>query len=325
MPYDVIVLRPETDFKRVDAMPPGTFSVTYRTPDDPELPQLMKQARALVIPAVGARLPAALFEGSTVKLVQVTGAGVDRLDEPALKRLGIPVANVPGGSNSAVAEYAVTAASNLLRRMSWSDAQIKAGNYDAFRKRMMADNLAGIDGLMVGVVGMGVIGMAVAQAFHRAGARISYFDPVARDANAIAAMQARPLPLDEVLRSCDVVTLHMPLLPATRGMIGEKQLALMKDGAILINAARGGIVDEAALAARLESGRLGGAAVDVYSSEPPAADNPLLGLKGEAAQRLLLTPHIAGVTRQSAAFLFRAAWQNVTRALKGEPPANRVY
>jgi phosphoglycerate dehydrogenase-like enzyme len=325
MSIDVIVLRPEADFKRVDAMPPGIFSVTYRTPDDPELPQLMKQARVLVIPAVGAKLPAALFEDSTVKLVQVTGAGVDRLDEPALKRLGIPVANVPGGSNSAVAEYAVTAASNLLRRMSWSDAQIKAGNYEAFRKRMMADNLAGIDGLMVGVVGMGVIGMAVAQAFHRAGARISYFDPVARDANAIAAMQARSLPLDEVLRTCDVVTLHVPLLPATRGMIGEKQLALMQDGAILINAARGGIVDEAALAARLESGRLGGAAVDVYSSEPPAADNPLLGLKGEAAQRLLLTPHIAGVTRQSAAFLFRAAWQNVACALKGEPPANRVY
>jgi phosphoglycerate dehydrogenase-like enzyme len=325
MPYDVIVLRPEADFKRVDAMPPGAFSVTYRAPDDPELPQLLQQARVLLIPAVGPRLPAALFEGSTLKLVQVTGAGVDRLDEAALRRLGIPVANVPGGSNSAVAEYAVTAACSLLRRMSWSDAEIKAGNYDAFRKRMMADNLCGIDGLMVGVVGMGVIGLAVAQAFHRAGARISYHDPALRDAQAVAAMHAEALPLDALLRACDVVTLHVPLLPATRGLIGAQQLAQMKDGAILINAARGGIVDEAALAARLESGRLGGAAVDVYTSEPPAADNPLLRLGGEAAQRLLLTPHIAGVTRQSAAFLFRASWQNAARVLGGEAPVNRVY
>lgn len=325
MPYDVIVLRPEADFKRVDAMPPDTFSVTYRTPDDPELPQLMKQARALVVPAVGSKLPASLFADSTLKLVQVTGAGVDRLDEAALKRLGIPVANVPGGSNSAVAEYAVTATSSLLRRMTWSDAEIKAGNYDVFRKRMLAGNLAGIDGLTVGVVGLGVIGLAVAQAFHRAGARISYFDPAPRDEKAVAAMQATSLPLDQLLRACDVITLHVPLLPATRGLIGEQQLAMMKDGAILINAARGGIVDEAALAARLESGRLGGAAVDVYSTEPPAPDNPLLGLKGEAAQRLLLTPHIAGVTRQSAAFLFRASWHNVARALKGDQPANRVY
>ncbi len=100
----------------------------------------------------------------------------------------------------------------------------------------------------------------------------------------------------------------------------------MKKGAILIQAARGGIVDEAALAASLSSGHLGGAAVDVYSTEPPAADNPLLTLSGEAASRLLLTPHIAGVTRQSSAFLFRSSWQNVERVLlRNEPPINRVY
>src|SRR5512146_2052219 len=108
MNYDVTCLRPEVDFQRVDALPPKSISVAYRAPDDPELPALMKRVRALVMPAVGPRLPATLFEGSTVKLVQVTGAGVDRLDEAALRKLGIPVANVPGGSNSAVSEYAVT-------------------------------------------------------------------------------------------------------------------------------------------------------------------------------------------------------------------------
>ena len=325
MPYDVIVLRPEADFRRVDALPPKTFSVTYRAPDDPELPQLMKQARAMVIPAVGPKLPAALFEGSTVRLVQVTGAGLDRLDEAALKKFGIAVANVPGGSNSAVAEYAITCASTLLRRFAWADAELKAGNYDAFRRRMLADNLAGLDGLTVGVVGLGVIGLAVAQAFHRMGARIAYFDPAPRDTAAAATIGAQPLSLNELLRASDVVTLHVPLIPATRGLIGDEQLAAMKQGAILVNAARGGIVDEAALVKHLESGRLGGAAVDVYSVEPPSADNPLFHVKGDAARRLLLTPHIAGVTRQSAAFLFRASWANVERVLKGEAPHNRVY
>jgi phosphoglycerate dehydrogenase-like enzyme len=117
----------------------------------------------------------------------------------------------------------------------------------------------------------------------------------------------------------------VPLLHATKGLIGHSQLAIMKPGAILINAARGGIVDEAALAAHLASGHLGGAAVDVYSTEPPGVDNPLFRLDSEAAQRTLLTPHIAGVTRQSFAHLFRASWQNVARVLGGEAPINRVY
>jgi phosphoglycerate dehydrogenase-like enzyme len=325
MAYDVVCLRPEADFARVGALPPPTFTITYRAPDDAELTALMKEARALVIPAVGPKLPAAHFEGSSVKLVQVTGAGVDRLDESALKRLAIPVANAPGGSNSAVAEYAVACASTLLRRLAWSSAEVRAGRYEAFRKRMLADNLAGIEGLLVGVVGLGVIGLAAAQAFHALGARIAYFDPAPRDARAAAALGAASLPLEELLATADVVTLHVPLLPATRGMIGARELQRMKPDAILINAARGGIVDEAALAARLASGALAGAAVDVYSSEPPAADNPLLRLAGEAASRLLLTPHIAGVDRQAFANLFRAAWDNVERTLRGKAPLNRVY
>ena len=117
----------------------------------------------------------------------------------------------------------------------------------------------------------------------------------------------------------------MPLLPATRGLIGAAELARMQPGAVLVQASRGGIVDEAALAAALRSGHLGGAAVDVYSSEPPDAANPLLALRDEAAQRVLFTPHIAGVTRQSSAFLFRSSWANVERVLvRGEPPLNRV-
>jgi len=323
---DVLCLRPEADFKRVDAPAPATLRVTYRKPDDADVPALMRGSDALIIPAVGPKLAAALFEGSRLKLIQVTGAGVDRLDREALVRLGIPVANVAGGSNGAVAEYAVTCASMLLRRFGWADSEIKAGNYVAFRARMVADNLAGLDGLTVGLIGFGAIGMAVAQAFAALGCRVCYHDPAPRDVKAGEAIGAKPMALDALLAAADVVSLHVPLLPATQGLIGDRELALMKPGAVLIQASRGGIVDETALAAHLRSGRLGGAAVDVYSTEPSAADNPLLMLDGDAARRLLLTPHIAGVTRQSWGILFRSAWQNIERALiEKAPPLNRVY
>jgi phosphoglycerate dehydrogenase-like enzyme len=279
----------------------------------------------MVMPAVGPKLAPALFEGSRLTLVQVTGAGVDRLDAQAMKRLGIPVANVPGGSNGAVAEYALTVASLLLRRFAWADAEIRKGNYAAFRARLLADNLPALEGLSVGVIGLGVIGLAVAEAFAKLGCKLAYCDPAPRDRAAAAALGATALPLGELLKTSDVACVHVPLLPSTRGLIGAAQLASMKPGAVLVQASRGGVVDEAALAAQLRSGRLGGAAVDVYEKEPIAADNPLLALEGDAARKLLLTPHIAGVTRQSYALLFRSSWENVERALRGEPPHNRVY
>ncbi len=322
---DVLCLRPEADFARVDALPPKSISVEYRSPDSADVPQLIRAAKTLVIPAVGPKLAPALFEGTALKLVQVTGSGLDRLDKDALRKAGIPVCNVPGGSNSAVAEYAVASASMLLRRFRWADTEIKRGNYAAFRARLLADNLAGIEGLLVGVIGLGVIGAAVAQAFSKVGCRICYFDPAPQAREAAKSVDAQSMSLDELLRSADVVTVHVPLLPATAGLIGARELCLMKKEAVLVQASRGGIVDERPLADALRSGHLGGAAVDVYSTEPPSTDNPLLQLDSEAAHRLLLTPHIAGVTRQSAAFLFRSAWQNVERVLSGVAPLNRAY
>jgi phosphoglycerate dehydrogenase-like enzyme len=191
---------------------------------------------------------------------------------------------------------------------------------------MLADNLSGFEGLLLGIVGLGVIGVAVADLFHTMGCRICYYDPAPANRDAAAALGAKSMSLDELLRSADIVTLHVPLIPATQSLIGDPELAAMKQGAILIQASRGGVVDESALADHLQLGDIGGAAVDVYSSEPPAAENPLLVLSGEARHRLLLTPHVAGVTRQSAATLFRSAWQNLERVLiQKQPPLNRAY
>ena len=318
MSVDVLCLRPEADFQRVGALPPASLKVVYRAPSDADVAELMKQAKALVIPAVGPKFPNALFENTSVNFVQVTGAGLDRLDLNFFRQRGIAVANVPGGSNEAVAEYAVTAASVLLRRFSWADAEIRKGNYREFRARMIADSLQGLDGLTVGIVGFGIIGVAVASAFHKRGCLIFYHDPAPRDPRTAEAIGAKSCTLEDLLQLADVISLHVPLLPQTTGLIGARELAMMKPGAVLIQSSRGGVVDEAALAEALQGGRLGGAAVDVYSTEPPAADNPLFALSGEATHRILFTPHVAGVTRQSTAFLCRAAWRNIERVFGGK-------
>jgi phosphoglycerate dehydrogenase-like enzyme len=289
MTIEVACLRPAEDFSGVGVTVPDAFEVAYRAPDSDDLPAVMKSAKAVVIPAVGPKLAPDLFDGSGIRLVQVTGAGVDRLDREAMEGFGIAVANVPGGSNAAVTEYVTTCAATLSRRFAWASGEILAGHYSAFRARMLADNVGGLEGLVAGVVGMGVIGMAVARSLHAQGCRIIYHDPRPADPEGAAAIGAHPVDLPDLLAEADIVTLHVPLLP-------------------------------------LHSGHLGGAAVDVYSTEPPSSDNPLLALSGEAASRALLTPHIAGVTRQASALLFRAAWENVERVLlEHQPPLNRVY
>jgi len=322
---DVVCLRPKDDFLKIGVTPPASLSIVYLAPDAPELAPAIARARALVIPAVGPKLPAALFDGARVELVQVTGAGIDRLDIDALRAAGIAVANVPGGSSDAIAEYAVSSAVALMRQTFRADEALRAGKYAAMRAAMVSSSLQGLGGMTVGVIGLGVIGMTVARAFHALGCRIVYHDAAPRDPQQVAQIQATSMALDELLECADIVTLHVPLLPSTELLLGARELGRMKAGCILINAARGGIVDEAALADALAGGRLGGAVVDVYSSEPPSASNPLLLREKEIGRRVLLTPHIAGVTRQSWAFLFESAWQNVERVLlHGETPENRV-
>jgi len=311
---DVLCLRPLKDFQDVGVEPPASLDIQVMEPGDAGLADAISTARALVIPAVGPWLDTKHIKGSSVRLVQITGAGVDRVDVAALAQLGIPVANVPGGSAAAVAEYAITASSALLRFLPESTCAIRAGDYSATRQRMIARGLNQLSGLVVGIVGYGVIGRATAQRFIALGAQVIFFDPMVEGGVALA----------DVLMTADIVSLHVPLLDSTRALVGEGEIASMKPGAILVNAARGGVVDEAALAAALESGHLGGAAIDVYSSEPPAPDNPLLSVGPEASARLILTPHIAGVTRQAWSQLFSQAWENVVRVLVSGKPARNV-
>lgn len=318
---EVLCLRPQDDFTRLGVVPPATLSVRYLDPGDAGLGRAMLTADALVIPAVGQPLATSLFEHSTVRMVQVTGAGVDRVNGDDLAALGIHLANAPGGSANAVAEYVIAAVSALLRRFPGCTDAIRTGHYSRHRAMIISSGLDEIGGLTVGIVGLGAIGRVVAARCLALGAQVIHFDP----ASPARVEGARRVDMAGLLAGADVVSLHVPLTHATRHLIGKAELEAMKPGAILVNAARGGVVDELALARALEQGRIGGAVVDVYSTEPPARDNPLLSLTGDAAGRLILTPHIAGVTCQSWLRMFRMAWDNVESFLcRGQVPRHVV-
>ena len=163
----VLCLRPEADFLKAGVTPPATLAIRYASAAEPGLAGLIRESDGLVVPAVGPRLGGELFEGCSLKLVQVTGAGVDRLDEAAMRRLGIPVANVPGASNDAVAEYVIAAALVLVRQLAWSHEEVRRGRYAEARARLLAETPFGLGGLTVGVIGLGTIGEAVAAAVAR--------------------------------------------------------------------------------------------------------------------------------------------------------------
>ncbi|HXN16131.1 MAG TPA: hydroxyacid dehydrogenase [Usitatibacter sp.] len=266
------------------------FEVDYR-------PQLVDDQRALqaALPTAHAwivrnRTPVrgALLEAATqLRVVGRLGVGLDNIDLVACGARGIEVIPAVGANAQSVAEYVLTAALMLLRGVYFSTRAVEAGNWP----RQMLSQGREAYGKVLGIVGLGSIGQLTARKAASLGMRIVAYDPVWPEPKALDGLEVEKRELDSLLEESDVVSLHLPLTPQTRGLLGRERLSRMKPGAILINTARGGILDEAALAATLRDGRLAGAALDVFESEPLAAASPLAGVP-----RLLLTPHIAGVT-----------------------------
>jgi len=219
------------------------------------------------------------------------GVGLDNIDVAACEAAGIAVFPATGANSLAVAEYVVATAMVLLRGAYLSSADVAAGQWPRGRMSQGRETA----GKTLGLVGFGGIGRMTAKLAQGLGMRVLGHDPaLAPDAAAWAASGVGRRELDALLAEADVVSLHVPLTDSTRGLIGAARLARMKPDAVLVNTARGGVVDEAALAQALRAGRLGGAALDVFDDEPLRAGSPLAG-----APNLILTPHIGGVTRES--------------------------
>ncbi len=247
-----------------------------------------------------------------LRVIAKHGVGVDNVDLKAAAERGIPVVRATGSNARAVAEMTLSLAVALLKELPHLDASTKGG-------RWLKPTFVGrdIEGSVLGLVGFGSIGQEVARMGRALGFRIVAHDPHGQAAiRSFDAGMERTL--DELLAEADVVSLHCPLTNETRGMIGRPQFERMKPGAILVNTARGGLVNAADLCAALREGRLGGAGLDSFAQEPPAPDDPLW-----RAPNLLVTPHVAGVTHGATRTMALMAARQVVDILDGGAPVPR--
>jgi D-3-phosphoglycerate dehydrogenase / 2-oxoglutarate reductase len=283
----------------------------------PELPRaeamaLLQKAHVFHNPAEGWRVTSELLQACPNLLYcSPDGAGYDAIDVPACTGRGICVANQSGLNAPTVAEFAVSVMLAHAHKLVAAD---RAMRLDRTWTRL-AFTGRDLRGSTVGIIGFGNIGSRVGEICRNGFSMgVLAYDPWIASERLVAA-GAQPVTLDELLQRADVVTIHLPLTDQTRGMIGATEIAKMKLGALLITTSRGGVVDEDALATALTEGQLGGAAVDVWSQEPPSLDHPLLKL-----EQVIATPHIAGSTVQGYEAVAVSAAEQIVMAFEGRRP-----
>ncbi len=250
--------------------------------DPPALKSAVRDCAALIVRNQTAVDRELIGAARGLRVVGRLGVGLDNLDLEALRERSIEVVHGGGLNARAVAEYVVGACFVLARRLATSDREVRAGEW---RRHLGVE----LRGRAMGLIGLGATGAETAKLALALGMSVAGSDPVLD-----APSGVRKVSLEEVLRRSEFVSVHVPLAESTRGLLGEEQLAMLPAGAIVVNAARGGVVDEAALLRALESGHLAGAALDVRVSEPPPQPDPFAG-----RDDVLLTAHLAGLTQES--------------------------
>ncbi len=251
------------------------------------------------------------------RLIQQPSIGYQHIDLEATRAAGIPVANVGAANAVGVAEQAIMFMLCLLKKALYFHDKTSRGEWA--QQDIFTIGLKEAYGKTLGIVGMGHIGKEVAARAKAFGCRIIYHDIVGLPPEEEEELGAERLELEELLRTSDIVSIHVPLTPETAGLIDGEKLALMKPDACLLNLARGEVVDEDALAEALSQGRLAGAGLDVFTREPVDPGNPLL-----ASDKVFLSPHVSGGTDESRVRMIAVTIENVTRALSGEKPLHVV-
>ena len=282
-----------------------------RPADDGEKLRRVAGATCLINSRSAVSWPGALLRQlPELRMITVCGIGTDAIDAEAARKLGIVVCNIPGRTAPIVAEHALALMLATARRTSFQTQLLRQGGWRT------GDNVY-LRGKMLGVVGAGPIGAEMARLGRAIGMQVQAwtFHPTP----ARGAELGTPfVSFEDLLRTSDVVSLHLKLTDATRGLIGQRELGLMKRGALLVNTARGAVVDNAALAEALRSGHLGGAGIDVFDLEPAPPDHPLLW-----CDQIVLTPHVADQNPEGMEILNAGAVDNVIAFLEGRPQ-NRV-
>jgi D-3-phosphoglycerate dehydrogenase len=272
-----------------------------------ELQDIIDQYDAMIVRGRTKVTAAVLASASRLKVVGRAGVGVDNIDLAAAQAQGVMVVNSPMATTIAVAEHTLALMLSLVRDVPRADAAMKSGLW--IKKQLSGTE---INGKILGIIGLGRIGAAVAERARGFGMRILGYDPFL-PANEIQRRGAEPVSIAEIFRLADFISLHLPLSPDTRNLIDGQAIAQMKPGVRILCAARGGIIDETALLAGLESGQVAGAALDVFAEEPP-------GLSALVAHpRVVATPHIGAETKEAQIRAAQDIASEVLAALRGEP------
>jgi phosphoglycerate dehydrogenase-like enzyme len=304
---------PPSIMETARTMLPSGFDMEVVDPDPQKLFAALKDAEYYVGFA-RTQMDKDFFSAAPkLKLVQLISAGYDRVDIEAARRARVPVANNGGANSVAVAEHTLMLILAVMKKLAWQHANCVQGKWRVgdFEQTKLHE----LEGKTLGIVGLGTIGKKVARRAQGFDMRVQYYDIVRLTEDQEDALGVKFVLLDELLRTSDVVTLHVPLTTRTRKMMGEREFALMKRGAFFVNTCRGPVVDETALQVALASGQIAAAGLDVMVEEPPAANHSLFGL-----ENITITPHSAGPTWENWAKAFRNAFDNVQRVAAGRKP-----
>lgn len=280
---------------------------TYPTSTPQQALERVKDAQVLIINKI--KVDKNLIDAAPkLALICEAATGVNNIDLEYAAAKGIPVRNVAGYSTDAVAQLTFTQILCLLSRPYESDTFIKSGEYSQSGIFTKPDaQFTELAGKTMGIIGMGAIGSRVASIAQAFGMKVVYFSTSGTSHCSLYPS----LSLEDLLAQSDIVSIHAPLNERTKGLIGEQQLKMMKPGAIIVNMARGGIIDEGALAQAISEGSIGGAATDVFTAEPVKEDNPLLHTT--RPERLLLTPHIGWASKEAVERLIEGVADNIKK------------
>jgi len=310
----VIMTAPRLAPQAVALLEAAGATLHYMTPF-PSAPEVAALAASVQPDAILSRqgpVTAAVMDAAPgLRIIARHGVGVDDVDIAEAQRRGIVVTRAPGSNTQAVAEHTLALLLALTKDLPLLSAQVAVGAW-----RGAGTKVRDVAGLRLGLVGCGAIGQAVARLAAAFGISVAAYDPAESDSPDVARLST----LQALLARSDVLSLHLPLLPATRHLIGTAELAALPPGAIVLNTARGGLIDEAALHDAIEAGHLAGAGLDVFEDEPPPKDHPL-----RRHPRVICTPHVAGVTDGSLVNMGVMAAECIVAVLRGDPvPSNRL-
>ena len=259
-----------------------------------------------------------------LRMIHSEGVGYAAIDIAAAAARGIPVCNNQGVNAPQVAEHTVMLILTVLRRFAEGEAAVRAGRQMQMKLDVMANGMDDLIGKRVGLIGFGAIGKELAKRLQPFGCALCYTDPVRAAAEIEAKYEIAYLTQEELLRTSDIVTLHVPVTPSTTNLINRETLSLMKPGAVVVNCARGAVVNTADLAEAIRAGTIYGCALDVLDPEPFPPDDPILTLPEPWRWRVSVSPHIAGNTINTFYASYDGVWGDIGRVLRGERPHNVV-